>query len=93
MPRFTSVRCGIFIHSAVWPQQTSPKKFAEGGYAVLCTSSSVAKVTWADGYLHTKPYLDPCNHLAAIHVDQKLGTPLPFSGGLQAPHLTESRLR
>ena len=63
-PRSTSVPSGVFIHPAVWPQQTwaenwgaLPPFFAEGQLGTHVTQSRQ----------HAKFHLDPSNRLATIH--------------------------
>jgi len=67
-------RC-VFIHPAVWPQQTWTKNWV-GWCALLSRASCVPieqKVTWAEAYLHTKWYLSPSSRLATTEVGAKSG--------------------
>ena len=66
-PRPTSVPSGIFIHPAVWPQQT---RAGNWGLPLLGEAGSPSNTVWPEGaeaYFHAKFHLDPSNRLATIH--------------------------
>jgi len=61
-----NVRSGIFIHPAIWPQQTWAENWG------LCPLGGSWVPIWhnvarAESYLDAKFHLDPSNRLATIH--------------------------
>jgi len=71
-PRRTSVRSGILIHPAVWPQHTWAENWADcmcpsGRRGAGSPSNSVAR---AEAYLHAKFPFHPFNRLATTPTSQ-----------------------
>jgi len=91
-PRSTSLPSGVFIHPAIWPQQT----WAENWGAVPRlggVGSPSNTVTWAEAYLHTNWHLSPSSRLATTDMGQKLrGDCAALGEGELGPHLTQCRL-
>jgi len=91
-PRPTFVPSAIFIHPAVWPQQTWAKNFFFGGGNVPlgggAGSASNTMLTGPRLNHRTKWHLDPSSCLATTNMGQKLGVPLFWGGGTQSPSST-----
>jgi len=91
-PRPTSVRNGIFIHPAVWPQQTwaenSKSTVPFGGATSPCNN-----VARADVCLSIKWRLNPSSRLATTDTGRKRGGGgVPLFKGELGPHVTRCGL-
>jgi len=70
------------------------QKFVGAGGSVPFSGSGVPiqhKVALAEAYLHTKWHLDPCSHLTATDMAQKLRGCAPSAEGELGSHLTQCR--
>jgi len=92
-PGSTSIPSGVFIHPAVWPQQTRAKNWVS--WVCLFSWGSWVrvehKVACAEAYLHTKWHHSPSS-LATTDVGRKLGACAPLEEGDLGPHLAQCGL-
>jgi len=77
--RSASLPSGVFIHPAVWPQETWAKKLGGVGVPFLGVAavSIEHKVAWAEAYLQTKWQLDASRRLATIKWAENWGGSAP----------------
>jgi len=76
-PRSTSIPSGVFIHPAIWPQQTWAKNW---GLGPDLTQSCLGRC------------LPPSRRLATMDMGQKFWGLCPFREGELGHHLTQCRL-
>ena len=92
-PRPTSIRSGILIHPAIWPQQIWAENWGGGSAPFLRRRLTQCRLDRGLPPYGTKWHLDASSRLATIEIDRKLGRGCaPFLGGERGPYRRQCRL-